>query len=190
MNGDSPREVTSLLHDWCRGDTTALEKLTPLIYRELHRLAHRYMVRERRGHTLQTTALVNEAWLRLVDLRQVQWQDRAHFLAVSARMMRRVLVEFARSRRSRKRGGEFRELELHDAAVPCVGRSTDLAALDDALNALARVDPREAQVVELRFFGGLTVAETAKVLGISDKTVMRDWELAKVWLLHALKHGA
>ncbi len=160
----------------------------PLVYRELHRLAHRYMAREKAGDALQTTALLNEAYLRLVDLKRVRWQDRVHFFAVSARMMRRVLVEHARSRRSHKRGGELRRIELDEGVMPGVERGADLIALDDALNALAAIDPREASVVELRFFGGLTVQETAEALGISDKTVMRDFELAKVWLLHELKH--
>jgi RNA polymerase sigma factor (TIGR02999 family) len=160
----------------------------PLVYRELHRLAHKYMAREKAGNALQTTALLNEAYLRLVDLKRVQWQDRVHFFAMSARVMRRVLVEFARSRRSHKRGGDLRRIELNEQVVPCIERGADLIALDDALNALAVIDPREANVVELRFFGGLTVDETAEALGVSDKTVMRDWELAKVWLLHELKH--
>jgi RNA polymerase sigma factor (TIGR02999 family) len=160
----------------------------PLVYRELHRLAHKYMVREKAGNALQTTALLNEAYLRLMDLKRVQWQDRVHFFAVSARMMRRVLVEFARSRRAHKRGGDLTRIELDEEVIPCMGRGADLIALDDALRTLAAIDPREANVVELRFFGGLTVAETAEALGVSDKTVMRDWELAKVWLLHELKH--
>jgi RNA polymerase sigma-70 factor, ECF subfamily len=159
----------------------------PLVYKELHRLAHIYMAQEKPGHTLITTALVNEAYLRLVELKRVQWQDRAHFFAVSARMMRRILVEFARARRSQKRGGETRQVELDEAMIPSINPDTDLIALDEALNALAAIDPREARVVELRFFGGLTVEETSEVMGISDKTVMRDWELAKVWLLHELK---
>jgi RNA polymerase sigma factor (TIGR02999 family) len=160
----------------------------PLVYRELHRLAHKYMVREKGGNPLQTTALLNEAYLRLVDLKRVQWQDRVHFFAVSARMMRRVLVEFARSRRAHKRGGDLTRIELNEEVIPCLGPGADLIALDDALRALAAIDPRAANVVELRFFGGLTVEETAEALGVSDKTVMRDWELAKVWLLHELKH--
>jgi RNA polymerase sigma factor (TIGR02999 family) len=184
----SRREVTLLLQEWRRGDQAALDKLVPLVYQELHRLAHMYMAHERLDHTLRTTALVNEAYVRLIELKQVQWQDRVHFFAISATMMRRVLVEFARSRRSRKRGGEVQRLEFDEAAIPPVKPDADLIALDDALNALAAIDPRGARVVELRFFGGLTVDETAEVLGISDKTVMRDWELARVWLLHELKH--
>jgi len=188
VNSNSRGEVTLLLHEWRRGDHGALNKLMPLVYRELHRLAHRYMVREQAGNALQTTALLNEAYLRLVDLKRVQWQDRVHFFAVSARMMRRVLVEGARSRRSHKRGGDLKRVELNEGAIPCKVRDVDLIALDEALHALAAIDPREANVVELRFFGGLTVDETAEALGISDKTVMRDWELAKVWLLHELQH--
>lgn len=184
----SQEEVTQLLQEWRQGDQAALDKLMPLVYTELRRLAHMYMAREKPGHTLRTTALVNEAYLRLVGLNRVQWQDRVHFFAVSASMMRRVLVEFARSRRSRKRGGEIRKVELDEAAIPCVRPDADLIALNEALNALAIIDPREEKVVELRFFGGLTVDETAEVLGISDKTVMREWELARVWLLHELKH--
>ena len=182
------REVTLLLHEWRQGDQAALDKLMPLVYTELRRLAHMYMAHEKPDHTLRTTALVNEAYLRLVELKQVQWQDRVHFFAVSATMMRRVLVEFARSRRSRKRGGEVRRVEFDEAAMPSIKPDADFIALEDALNALAVIDPRGARVVELRFFGGLTVEETAEALGVSDKTVMRDWELARVWLLHELKH--
>lgn len=189
MESSSRGEVTLLLHDWRCGDMGALERLMPLVYQELHRLAHRYMAHERADNPLQTTALLNEAYLRLVDLKRVQWKDRVHFFAVSARMMRRVLVEIARSRRSQKRGGDLRRVGLDEGSIPCRMRDSELIALDDALHALAAIDPREANVVELRFFGGLTVEETAEVLGISDKTVMRDWELARVWLLHELKHG-
>jgi RNA polymerase sigma-70 factor (ECF subfamily) len=186
--GNSSQEVTGLLQKWRQGDPAALDQLMPMVYGELRRLARMYMAREKPDHTLRTTALVNEAYLRLVGLERVQWQDRAHFFAVSATMMRRVLVEFARSRRSRKRGGEARRVEFDDGAIPPIKPDADLIALDDALSALAAIDPRGAKVVELRFFGGLTVDETAEVLGISDKTVMRDWELAKVWLLHELNH--
>ncbi len=161
----------------------------PIVYDELHRLAHRYMTREQAGHTLQTTALVHEAYLRLIDANQVQWRDRAHFFAISANLMRRILVEFARSRRSGKRGGDGRRVTLDESAIFPDGRDTDLVALNDALNALAEVDPREAQVIELRFFGGLSVEETAEVLKVSTNTVMREWNHAKVWLLHELKHG-
>jgi RNA polymerase sigma factor (TIGR02999 family) len=190
MTGHSPREVTLLLQNWCRGDQAALGKLIPLIYDQLHRLAHIYMVRERPGHTLQTSALVNEAYLRLIDAGRIEWQDRAHFFAVSANVMRRILVEFARSHGSRKRGGDAVKLELDEAAVPSPGRDAVLIALDDALNALEKIDPREAKVVELRFFGGLSEKETAEVLGITDRTVRHDWNHAKVWLTDALKCGA
>jgi RNA polymerase sigma factor (TIGR02999 family) len=161
----------------------------PLVYDELRRLAHHYMARERGGHTLQTTALVNEAYLRLIDAGQVEWKDRAHFFAISANVMRRILVEIARSRGSRKRGGDVTKVELEDAILPASERTTDLVALDDALKALSVIDPREAKVVELRFFGGLSVGETAEVLGVSEKTVMREWNLAKVWLLRELKRS-
>jgi len=189
MAGPASHEVTRLLRDWCRGDHAALDKLMPLVYDELRRLAHHYMARERGGHTLQTTALVNEAYIRLIDAGQVEWKDRAHFFAISANVMRRILVEIARSRGSRKRGGDVCKVELEDAIVPAAERDTDLVALDDALNALSVIDPREAKVVELRFFGGLSVEETAEVLGVSEKTVMREWNLAKVWLLRELKHS-
>lgn len=184
----SRREVTALLRQWRQGDKAALNNLVPLVHAELRRLAHMYMAHERRDHTLCTTALVNEAYLRLVELKRVNWQDRVHFFAVSATLMRRILVEFARSRRSHKRGGDARRVELDEAALPSIKPDADLIALDEALSALAKIDPRGAKVVELRFFGGLTVDETAEVLAISDKTVMRDWELARVWLLHELKH--
>jgi RNA polymerase sigma factor (TIGR02999 family) len=166
-----------------------LDKLAPLVYDELHRLAHRYMARERAGHTLQTTALVHEAYFRLIDVKQVEWRDRAHFFAISAKLMRRILVEFARSRDSGKRGGDIARVTLDQATISPQGPDPDLVALNDALDTLAEVDPREAKVVELRFFGGLSVEETAQVLKVSTKTVMRDWNHAKVWLLHELKHG-
>ncbi len=186
----SPHEVTHLLQAWCGGDQAALDKLVPLVYDELHRLAHIYMVRERPGHTLQTSALVNEAYLRLIDAHQVQWQDRTHFFAISANVMRRILVQFARSRGSRKRGGGAGRVDLDEALIPSPERDADLMALDDALTALAAIDPREARVVELRFFGGLSVEETAEVLQLSGMTVKRDWNHAKAWLLQELKRGA
>ncbi len=186
MASHSPREVTILLQDWCRGDQGALEKLIPLVYDELHRLAHFLMARERPGHVLQTSALVNEAYLRLIDADHVEWKDRAHFFAISANVMRRILVEFARSRDSAKRGGAL-EVGLEAGVVPSPQRSADLIALDDALETLAKIDPREAKVVELRFFGGLTEKEAAEVLGITDRTVRQDWNHAKVWLLGELK---
>jgi len=182
----SPHEVSQLLRAWSSGDESALQKLIPLVYEELHRIARRYMGRERKGHTLQTSALVNEAYLRLVDWKNVEWQNRAHFFAVSAQMMRRILVDFARDRRYLKRGGGALQVSLAEAAGITSQRGTDLVALDDALNSLAEVDKRKSQVVELRFFGGLSVEETAEVLKVSPETVMRDWKLAKVWLLREL----
>jgi len=157
----------------------------PLVYDELHRLAHRYMKGERHGHTLQTSALVNEAYLRLVNWRDVRWQNRAHFFAASAQMMRRILVDFARDKKWVKRGGDVLHVSLSNADLTTT-HSSDLIALDEALSALAKLDPRKAQVVEMRFFGGLSVEEVAEVLNVSDQTVMRDWRLAKVWLLREL----
>ena len=178
-------DVSALLRAWGDGDRSALEKLTPIVYDELHRLASRYMKRERDGHSLQTTALVHEAYIRLVDYKRMQWHDRAHFFAVSAQLMRRILVERAR-RHNLKRGGGIRHISLDDAAMVCGGRSADLVALDDAMNALAVIDPRKVQVVEMRFFGGLKVEEIAEVLGVSQVTVMRDWSTAKAWLYREL----
>ena len=186
MPQPSPHEVSRLLRAWSSGDEAALQTLIPLVYEELHRIARRYMGREREGHTLQTSALVNEAYLRLVDWKNVEWQNRAHFFAVSAQMMRRILVDFARDRRYLKRGGGALQVSLAEAAGMTSERGTDLVALDDALNSLAEVDKRKSQVVELRFFGGLSVEETAEVLKVSAETVMRDWKLAKVWLLREL----
>jgi RNA polymerase sigma factor (TIGR02999 family) len=182
----SPHEVTELLQAWSGGEQGALEKLVPLVYQELHRLAERYMAQERPGHTLQTTALVNEAYLRLVDAPRVGWQSRAHFFAVSAQVMRRILVDWARSRQAMKRGGEVAPLELEEALVVAEAPGPDLVALDDALQALAAVDPRKSQVVELRFFGGLSVEETAEVLKVSSDTVTREWKLAKICLRREL----
>ena len=189
MKGVSAHEVTLLLRAWSEGEQGALEKLVPLVYDELHRLAERYMADERRGHTLQTPALVNEAYLRLVDSTQANWQNRAQFFAVCAQIMRRILVDWARTRQALKRGGDVRPLELEEARVVAEGRVPDLAALDDALTALAAVDPRKSQVVELRFFGGLGVEETAEVLKVSVETVTRDWRLAKRWLRRELSKG-
>jgi RNA polymerase sigma-70 factor (ECF subfamily) len=182
-------DASTLLRAWSDGDQSALEKLTPIVYRELHGLAGRYMKRERSGHSLQTTALVNEAWMRLVDYKRMQWQNRAHFFAVSAQLMRRILVEHAR-RHNLKRGGGVRHVPLEETAVVGTGGSTDFVALDDAINALARLDARKAQVVEMRFFGGLSVEETAEVLKVSPVTVMRDWSTAKAWLYRELTGGA
>ncbi len=178
-------DVSVLLRAWSDGDSTALDQLTPIVYDELHRLARRYLRGERRDHSLQTTALVNEAYLRLVDHTRMAWQDRAHFFAVSAQVMRRILVDHAR-RRNVKRGRGLRRVSLAEATLIGGDRPTDLAALDDALTVLAERDPRKAQVVEMRFFGGLSVEESAEVLGVSPVTVMRDWRTAKAWLYREL----
>jgi RNA polymerase sigma factor (TIGR02999 family) len=179
-------DVTSLLVAWSEGDKAALALLVPRIYAELHRLAHHHMRAERRGGLLQTTALVNEAYLRLVDTRRIRWESRAHFLGVAAQAMRRVLVDAARARGARKRGGAESPVVLDEGLLAAPGRSASLLALDDALTALASVDPRKSQVVELRYFAGLSVAETAAVLGVSAETVQRDWRVAKAWLLREL----
>jgi RNA polymerase sigma factor (TIGR02999 family) len=175
-------EITQLLLDWRRGEPDAQEKLCPLVYQELRRLAHRYMRQERTGHTLQTTALVHEAWLRLVDAPHVDWQNRAQFFALSAQLMRRILVDYARRRGATKRGGEAVRASWDEALEVARQRSNELLALDDALRALADLDPRKGRVVELRFYGGLSVEETAAALNVSPDTVMRDWKLAKAWL--------
>lgn len=179
-------EVTQLLRAWGNGVDGALEQLAPLVENELHRLAHEYMSRERPGQTLQTTALVNEVYLRLIDIQQVSWQNRAHFFAISARMMRRILTDFARSRHYLKRGGGAVHVSWDEALVVSEEPDADIVAIDSALSQLAEVDPRKSQVVELRFFGGLSVEETAEVLKISQQTVMRDWKFAKAWLMRAL----
>jgi RNA polymerase sigma factor (TIGR02999 family) len=189
MAASLTHEVTHLLKAWTAGDQQALEKLTPLVYRQLHRVAQRCMAGERPGHTLQTTALVNEVYLRLVDCEQINWQDRAHFFAVSAQLMRRILIDFARSRGYQKRGGGAPHMSLDEAPSVCHETDTNLVALDDALKALAVFDGRKSKVVELRFFGGLSVEETAEVLRVSADTVVRDWRLAKVWLLRELSEG-
>jgi RNA polymerase sigma-70 factor, ECF subfamily len=181
-------DISRLLRAWSDGDQSALEKLTPMVYAELHRLARRYMRRERPGHSLQTTALVNEAYMRLVDYERMQWQNRAHFFAVSAQVMRRILVEHAR-RHNLKRGGGIQHFSLEEAVVVGGDQDADLVALDDKMNALARIDPRKVQVVEMRFFGGLSVEETAEVLKISPVTVKRDWRAAKAWLYRELTGG-
>ena len=185
----APGRITTLLSAWGSGDQAALDELMPLVYEELRRLARRRLRRERQGHSLQTTALVNEAYLRLVDVRRIRWQDRAHFFAMSARLMRRILVEFARARGSLKRGGRDRRVSFDEALTLSSERAPDLTALDDALSALAAVDQRKSQVVEMRFFGGLTVDETAEALAISRETVIRDWNVAKAWLLRAIDEG-
>jgi RNA polymerase sigma factor (TIGR02999 family) len=189
MTPASPHGITQLLKAWGNGEQEALEQLIPLIYSELHRLAHRYMEWERNAHTLQSTALVHEAYERLIDLKEVSWQNRAHFFGVSARLMRRVLVDYARSRRYSKRGGEWRQVPLNEAVAVFRDRRTDVVALDDALSTLAGIDPRKSRVVEMRFFGGLSIRETAEVLNVSPETVLRDWRLAKVWLLRELSQG-
>jgi RNA polymerase sigma factor (TIGR02999 family) len=186
----SPQQVTELLLAWNRGQSSALEELMPLVHNELQRLAHHYMGGQRPGHTLQTTALVNEAYLRLVDCSRVRWQNRAHFFAVSAQLMRRILVDFARSRGYLKRGAGVRPLSLEKSPDIFQRTDPDLLALDDALNALAVVDPRKSQVIELRFLGGLTAEETAEVLNVSPDTVLRDWKLAKAWLHRELSRAA
>ncbi|MCU1263087.1 MAG: polymerase sigma factor [Bryobacterales bacterium] len=181
-------DISKLLRAWSDGDQSALKKLTPVVYDELRRLAHRYMKRERRGHSLQTTALVNEAYMRLVDYKRMQWQNHAHFFAVAAQLMRRILVDHAR-RHNVKRGGGAQYVVLEEAAVVSGDRAADLVALDDAMNSLARLDPRKVQVVEMRFFGGLSVDETAEVLKVSPVTVRRDWSSAKLWLYRELARG-
>ena len=179
-------DVTALLDHWSRGDPHALDRLLPLVYRELRAIAARQLRHERHGHTLQPTALVHEAYLLLVGQRNVDWQNRAHFFALCGRLMRRILVDHARSRRFLKRGGGAIRVTLSDGLV-LSERTTDLVALDDALNALAAIDPRKSQVVEMRFFAGLSVVETAEALSVSPETVMRDWKLAKVWLLREIR---
>jgi RNA polymerase sigma factor (TIGR02999 family) len=181
----APGDVSQLLRAWRDGDLGALEKLTPIVYAELHRLARRYMRGERAGHSLQTTALVNEAYMRLVDYKRMQWQNRAHFFAVSAQLMRRILVDHAR-RHNLKRGGGLKRVSLENIALVDNERGEDLVALDDAMKRLMEFDPRKAQVVEMRFFGGLSVEETAEVLKISAVTVMRDWSTARAWLYREL----
>jgi RNA polymerase sigma-70 factor, ECF subfamily len=189
MTPPSTHDVTQLLKAWTAGDDRALEKLTPLVYEQLHRAAQHYMAGQRSGHILQATALVNEVYLQLIDCGQMNWQDRAHFFAMSAHLMRRILIDFARSRGSQKRGGGALQVSLDEA--PSVGNEPDpnLVALDDALKALAAVDERESRVVELRFFGGLSIKETAEVLKVSVETVQRDWRLAKMWLLREMSKG-
>jgi len=182
-------EVTALLMAWGEGDRDALERLTPMIDVELRRIAKAYMSRERSGHILQTTALVNEAWMRLIDWQKSSWQSRAHFFGVAAALMRKILVGEARRRRSLKRGGKDFQVSLSEAALAPHGKQPDLIALDDALSALAEFDERKCRIVELRFFGGLSLAETAEALRISDRTVSREWELAKSWLYQQLSNN-
>ena len=184
---DHPTKVTGLLLKWGQGDEAALERLIPLVYGELHRIAQRHIAHERPGHSLQPTALVNEAYLRLVDANGVAWQDRAHFLAVSARVMRRILVDHARARRYQKRGGDAARVTFNEELAITNEPGPDFVALDDALQALAQFDDRKSRVVEMRFFGGLTVEETASVLKVSPATVMGDWRLAKAWLKREMR---
>jgi RNA polymerase sigma factor (TIGR02999 family) len=186
MPPPNPPDVTALLLAWRAGDDTALARLTPLVHDELRRLARHYLRRERPDHTLQPTALVNEAYVRLVDANRVAWQDRHHFFGVTARLMRQILVDFARARGYQKRGGDVTRVELEPSMALTEARSENLVALDEALSALAAIDARKAQVVELRFFGGLSIDETAEVLKVSAETVKRDWRLAKAWLRRTL----
>jgi RNA polymerase sigma factor (TIGR02999 family) len=187
MTMPSSHDITQLLLAWGEGDQTALEQLTPLVYRELRRLARGYLRQERPGHILQTTALINEAYLRLIDWKQAQWRNRAHFFGVAARLMRRILVDFARARRQDKRGGAMRQVSLDEAAAVSVERAAEFIALDEALDRLAAIDPRRSRMVELRFFGGLSEEETAEALKVSARTVRREWSLARAWLHRELR---
>lgn len=189
MTKPSPKEVTQLLTDWSGGDRAAFDELVPLVYEELRRLAHHYMGREHVGHMLQTTALVNEAYLRLADQNRMHWQNRAHFYAIAAQMMRRILVDYARKRRYAKRGGELFKVSLAEAAGLSEERAADVIALDEALKILAEIDPQQSRVVELRFFGGLTIEETAEVLALSHDMVKREWATAKAWLYREMSEN-
>ncbi len=183
----SPHEITQLLAEWSNGNQTALDKLYPLVYGELHKMARRYMNRERQGHTLQTTALINEAYVRLVDQKQVHWQNRAHFFAISAQIMRRILIDHARRYDYAKRGGGAQKISLDETAIMAVEPAAGLVLLDEALRRLGEIDPRRSQVVELRYFGGLNNEEIAGVLKISENTVTRDWNMARAWLYQELR---
>jgi RNA polymerase sigma factor (TIGR02999 family) len=189
MEGAGPARLTQLLQAWTAGDQNALDTLTPIVYQELHRLARRYMKGERPGHLLQATALINEAYLRLIDWREVHWKNRAHFIGVCSKLMRRILVDFARSRIYAKRGGGALKISLDQIPI-ADEKETDLVALNDALKSLTELDPRKSEIVEMRFFGGLSVEETAVALGISQRTVLREWSLAQAWLLAELKQGS
>ncbi len=182
----SQQKVTQLLAAWGDGDQAARDELMPLVYGELRRMARQCLSRERPGHTLQTSALINEAYLRLVDQQDIRWQGRAHFYGIAARLMRQILVDYARRRGYAKRGGDVRRVPLDEAMVVSEERAAEVVALDDALKSLAEIDPRKSQVVELRFFGGLSIEEAAEVLGVSEGTVRRDWALAKAWLHNAI----
>ncbi len=181
--------ITRLLAGWGRGDVAALDKLTPLIYDELHRIAHRYMRRERPGHTMQTSALINEAYIRLIDQREARWQNRAHFFAIASKLMRRILVDRARSKGYAKRGGNAQQVSLDEGMVAPGGRDTDLVALDDALKDLETVDERKCRIVDMRFFGGLSLEEIGEALEISVPTVEREWRAARAWLHRAMSPG-
>ena len=187
MTAPASQEITQLLLAWSDGDQAALEKLTPLVYAELRRLAKGYMFGERPGHTLQTTALINEAYMRLIDWKNVRWQGRAHFFGVAAQVMRRILVDFARARHYAKRGGAAQQVSLDEAVTIHEDRSAELIALDEALKSLAEIDPRKSQIVELRFFGGLNAKETAEALKVSQRTVEREWNSARAWLYRELR---
>jgi RNA polymerase sigma factor (TIGR02999 family) len=189
MTAPSPEEVTQLLLAWREGDEAALGELLPLVYDELHRLAARYMRRESPGHTLQTSALVNEAFIRLIDQREVHWKNRAHFFGIAAQLMRRILLDHARGQARAKRGGGVHRVSLDEGAIVSAQRAAELIALDDALNALAAFDSRKSRIVELRFFGGLSNEEVAEVTGISLRTIEREWRKAKAWLHHAISEG-
>jgi RNA polymerase sigma factor (TIGR02999 family) len=189
MSMPSSHEVTQLLLAWSDGDQAALEQLTPLVYRELRRLARGYMRQERPDHILQTTALINEAYLRLIDWKDVRWQNRAHFFGVAAQLMRRILVDFARASHQAKRGGAMRQVSLDEAAAVSVERAAEFIALDEALSRLAIIDQRRSRMVELRFFGGLSEEETAEALKVSPRTVRREWSLARAWLYRELQAG-
>jgi RNA polymerase sigma factor (TIGR02999 family) len=186
MTPPATPNITQLLIAWNRGDQDALAQLTPLVYKELHRLAHRYLAGERRGHVLQTTALVNEAFVRLIDWRQVEWQSRAHFFGVAATLMRHILVQFAREQKAAKRGGDAIEVSLSEATAVDARHNPDLVLLDEALGKLEKLDARQARIVELRFFGGLSLEETAEVVKVSVSTVRRDWRMAQAWLYQQL----
>ncbi len=189
MISKTPEQITELLAGWVRGNREALDQLTPVVYDELHRIAHRYMLRERPGHTLQTSALINETYIRLIDQREAHWQNRAHFFAIAAKLMRRILVDRARSKGCARRGANPLQVSL-DEALAVSGRcGPDLTALDDALRDLENVDPRKGRIVEMRFFGGLSLEETAQALGISSPTVEREWRAARAWLHRSMTRG-
>jgi len=194
MESSSGQDVTALLHAWSAGDKDALDRLTAVVYRDLHRADHRYMARERESHTLQTTGLIHEVYIELMEIKGINWQNRAHFLALCARLMRRILVDWARDRGYKKRGAGAVHVSLDEALTVSPDTNDEMISVDEALHRLEAMDPRKAQVVELRFFGGLSVEETAEALQVSEETVFRDWRLAKVWLLRELsreeKHGS